>query len=69
MVVDNNRRIAGNFDFHADAAVGCGAHCPMEHIGQVPALYCPGGCHGQRIRMKHTKTNKTQLLASNYGTF
>ena len=24
-------------------------------IGQVPAPYCPGGRHGQQIRMKHTK--------------
>jgi hypothetical protein len=23
---------AGNFDGHADTAVQCGAHCPMEHI-------------------------------------
>jgi hypothetical protein len=38
-------------------------------IGQVPAPYCPGSRHGQRIRMKHTNTNKTQFLASNYGTF
>jgi hypothetical protein len=27
------RRIARNFDcHHADVAVQCGAHCPMEHI-------------------------------------
>jgi hypothetical protein len=26
------RRIAGNFDCHADAVVGPGAHCPKEHI-------------------------------------
>jgi hypothetical protein len=40
MVVSNNeindtkkfRQIAGNFDGHADAAVQCGMHCPMEHI-------------------------------------
>ena len=40
MVVANNKikddekckRITGNFDCHADAAVRCGAHCPMEHI-------------------------------------
>ena len=33
--IDNNekcRQIAGDFDCHPDAAVGCGAHCPMEHI-------------------------------------
>ena len=33
MIVGNNsRRIAGDFDCHADVAVRCGAHCPMEHI-------------------------------------
>jgi hypothetical protein len=26
------RQISGNFDHHADAAVQCGVHCPMEHI-------------------------------------
>ncbi len=26
------RQIAGNFDHHANAAVRCGAHSPMEHI-------------------------------------
>jgi hypothetical protein len=26
------RQIADNFDCHADAAVGCRAHRPMEHI-------------------------------------
>jgi hypothetical protein len=31
---DNNkcREIAGNFDRHADAAVQCGGHRPVEHI-------------------------------------
>jgi hypothetical protein len=24
-------------------------------IGRVPAPYCPGGRHGRRIRIKHTK--------------
>ncbi len=38
-------------------------------IGKVPAPYCPGSCHGQRIRWNNTNTNKTQLLASNYVTF
>jgi hypothetical protein len=23
---------AGNFEGHADTAVQCGVHCPMEHI-------------------------------------
>jgi hypothetical protein len=26
------REIAGDFDCHANAAVGFGVHCPMEHI-------------------------------------
>jgi hypothetical protein len=33
--IDNNKRcrqIAGNFDGHADAAVQCEMHRPMEHI-------------------------------------
>jgi hypothetical protein len=33
-------------------------------IGQVPALYCPGGRHGQRFLMKQKNTTKTQLLPS-----
>jgi hypothetical protein len=30
--IDDSRQIAGNFDCHADAAVQCRAHHPMEHI-------------------------------------
>jgi hypothetical protein len=42
---------AGNFKGHAYTVVQCGAHCLMECIrgfmqSQVPAPYCPGGCHG-----------------------
>jgi hypothetical protein len=33
-------------------------------IGQMPTLYCPGGCHCQQFRMKQKNTNKTQLLPS-----
>ncbi len=33
-------------------------------IGQVPALYCPGGHHGQRFQMKPKNSNKTQVLPS-----
>ncbi len=33
-------------------------------IRRVPALYCPGSCHGQRFWMKHKNTNKTQFLPS-----
>jgi hypothetical protein len=68
MIVANNKidgdnkytSNAGNFDGHADTAVRCGAHHPMElsvasckatnaTIGQVPAPYCPGGCHGGQV--------------------
>ena len=38
-------------------------------IGRVPAPYRPDGRHGRRIRIKHTNTNKTQLLPSDYRTF
>jgi hypothetical protein len=38
---------AGNSDHHADAAVQCRAHCPMEHImgftrsrSMTPLSYC-----------------------------
>jgi hypothetical protein len=33
--IDNDKKCresAGDFDHHADAAVQCGAHRPMEHI-------------------------------------
>ncbi len=33
-------------------------------IGQVPAPYCPGGCHGRQFWMKPKNINKTQLLPS-----
>jgi hypothetical protein len=38
-------------------------------IGRVPAPYRPGGRHGRRFRKNTQNTNKTQLLACNYGTF
>jgi len=72
------RQIDDDFDGHGDVAVRLGVHRPMEHIqgftrnaaiGQVPAPYRPDGLHGRRIRIKHTITNKTQLLPSNYRTF
>jgi hypothetical protein len=34
-VIDDDKKYtsnAGNFDGHADTAVQCGAHCPMERI-------------------------------------
>ncbi len=38
-------------------------------IGQVPALYCPGSDMVDEFEQNTQNTNKTQLLASNYGTF
>ena len=38
-------------------------------IGQVLTSLCCGGCHGRKINWNHTNTNKTHLLASNYGAF
>jgi hypothetical protein len=49
---------AGKFDGHADTAVRCRVHLPMERIsgimqsheipplGKCPTLYRPGGHHG-----------------------
>ncbi len=33
-------------------------------IGRVPAPYCPSGCHGWQLWMKHKNTNKIQHLPS-----
>jgi len=63
----------GIFDCHADAAVRCRAHCPMEHIQekplddsiwQVPAPYCPSGRLGGQFWRKTKNTNKKLFLAS-----
>jgi hypothetical protein len=81
--IDNNKKcseIAGDIDCHADAAVWRWANCPMEHIQgyignhRMPSL---GKClHGiapaavvvDKFIENTQNTNKTQLLASNYGT-
>jgi hypothetical protein len=73
------RQIAGIFDCHADAAVQCGAHRPMEHIQGFTRSYCywtaPSGECLHRTALVNgfieitQNNNKTQLLASNYGTF
>jgi hypothetical protein len=82
--IDKNekcRQIAGNFDCHTDAAVRRGAHRSMEHIqGFTRSHWMPplGKCL-RHIALEAAmvnkfvettqNTNKTQLLASNYGTF
>ena len=75
------RQIAGDFDCHADAAVGCGAHRPMEHIpgfnrshwmlplGKCLRRTAPAATMVKKFVENTLNTNKTQLLPSNYGTF
>ena len=81
--IDNNKKYAsntGDFDCHADAAVRCGAHRPMEHIPGFPrSHWMPslGKCLHcitvlativAKFAVKHQNTNKTQLFACNYST-
>jgi len=75
------RRIAGDFDCHADVAVRCGAHCPMEHIPGFTRSHwmallvkcmrriAPAATMVNEFVENTLNTNKTQLLTSNYGTF
>jgi len=51
------RRIAGDFDSHADAAVRCGAHHPMEHIPGFTSSHWmpPSGECLSRITLKQHK--------------
>ena len=75
------RRIAGNFDCHGDAVVQRRVHCLIEHI-QVfawshwmpPLVDCLhriglSATMVDEFKWNTQNTNKTQLLASNYGTF
>jgi hypothetical protein len=75
------RQIAGNFDCHSDVAEQREAHCPMKHIQgfnqrnwMLPLGECLR-CIALAATMVNEfvettqNTNKTQLLASNYGTF
>jgi len=72
---------ANDFDHHANVAVPRRVHCPMEHIlgftrshWMLPLGKCL--CHIAMAAAMVVEfveatwnTNKTQLLASNYGTF
>jgi hypothetical protein len=70
------RQIACNFDCHADTALQCGVHCPMEHIqGFTRGHWMPPLDKCQRhiasaaamvddFGRKQKNTNKTQLSAS-----
>jgi len=74
-------RIDDNFDCHGNAAVQRGAHCPMEHIRgftrsdwmplSVECLCCITltAAMVKEFESNTQNTNKTQLVASNYGTF
>ena len=74
------RRIASDFDSHADAAVRCGAHCPMEHIlgftwsqwmlplGECLSRIAPAAAMVNEFVETTQNTNKTPLLASDYCT-
>jgi hypothetical protein len=78
---DIKKQLAGNFDCHGDAAVRRGAHHTIEHIqGFTGSHWMPpsGKClrHNAPAAVMVNKfvettqnTNKTQLLARNYGTF
>jgi hypothetical protein len=80
---DNNkcRQIARDFDCHADVAVQRGSHRPMEHIQgftwshwMPPLVEClrhiaQAATMVDEFEQNTQNTNKTQLLASNYGTF
>jgi hypothetical protein len=69
-------QIAGDFDGHADVAVQCGMHRPMEYIPgftrshwMMPSGEClhriaPAAPKGHRFWLQTQITNKTQLLAS-----
>jgi len=75
------RPIAGNFDCHVDAEVRHGAHCPMEHVqgftrnhwmltsGKCLNRIAPAAAMVDKFAGTTQNTNKTLLLASNYGTF
>ena len=75
------RQIARNFYCHADVAVQRGSHRPMEHIQgftwshwMLPLVKClcriaPAAAMVDKFERNTQNTNKTQLLASNYGTF
>jgi hypothetical protein len=71
------RQIAGNFDHHANAAVRCGAHRPMEHIQSftrshwmLPSSEClrciaPAAVMVDGFIEKSQNTNKKLFSASN----
>ena len=81
--INKSRRIYGNFDCHGhgNSTVRLGAYRPIEHIRGftwshwmpllVKCLRCitPAAAMVKDFESNTQNTNKTQLLASNYGTF
>ncbi len=75
------RQIAGDFDCHGDAVVRRGVHHPIEHAqGYTGSRWMPpsGKCLHRIVPAAamvnefvetRQNTNKTQFLASNYGTY
>ena len=74
-------QIDDNFDGHGDAAVRRGAHRPIEHVqgftgsrwmalsGECLRRIAPAATMVNKFVITTQNTTKTQLLASNYGTF
>ena len=75
------RQIAGDFDYHGDAAVWRGVHHLIEHVqgftgshwmlplGKCLCRIAPAAAKVNEFVETTQNTNKTQLLASNYGIF
>ena len=75
------KQIAGNFDWHGDAAVQRGAQRPIEHVqgftrshwmpqsGKCLRPIAPAATMVNKFVETTQNTNKKQFLASNYGTF
>ena len=75
------RWIAGNFDCHGNAALQRGVYRPVEHIqgftgshwmpllGECLRRITPAATMVNKFVITTQNTTKTQLLASNYGTF
>jgi hypothetical protein len=75
------RQIDDDFVDHAYAVVRRGAHCLMKHIqgftrshwmaplGECLRRIAPAAIMVDEFFQTTQNTNKTQLLASNYGTF
>jgi hypothetical protein len=81
--IDKNekcRESAGDFDHHADAAVQCGVHCPIEHIlgftrsywmppsGECLHCIAPAATMINKYIENTQNTNKKSFLARDYGT-